>query len=92
LPETGIVFISLNPRIARWSQNESCREVNHRIEEFARETPRVKLLDVYALTIHQDGSPRTELFAPDKLHLNAEGYKLLAEQVRTVLPKPDKDQ
>jgi len=31
--------------------------------------------------------PRAELFASDKLHFNAAGYKLLANRVRPLLPK-----
>ncbi len=34
-----------------------------------------------------DGKPRPELFIKDKLHFNAEGYKLLAERVRADVEK-----
>jgi lysophospholipase L1-like esterase len=37
------------------------------------------------LTFGPDGKPRPELFAEDMLHLNADGYELLAERVRPFL-------
>ena len=37
------------------------------------------------MVLGADGQPRAELFVADKLHFNAEGYKLLAAQVRPYL-------
>jgi lysophospholipase L1-like esterase len=36
-----------------------------------------------------DGLPRPEIFGPDKLHMNAEGYKLWTEIVTPYLGAPD---
>jgi lysophospholipase L1-like esterase len=33
------------------------------------------------------GEPRPELFVGDRLHFNADGYRLLAERVRPILRK-----
>jgi lysophospholipase L1-like esterase len=38
------------------------------------------------MTLTPDGQAREELFVADKLHFNAEGYKLLAERLRPALP------
>jgi lysophospholipase L1-like esterase len=32
------------------------------------------------------GKSREELFLPDRLHFNEQGYKLLADRVRPLLP------
>ena len=41
----------------------------------------------YADRIVADGKPRVELFVKDRLHFNAEGYKILAARVRNYLTK-----
>ncbi len=85
LPRTEVVFISLCPSVARWSQAEQERALNRKVEEFARRTARVKYLETYDLSLGPDGRPRPDLFAPDELHLNRQGYRLLADRVRAFL-------
>jgi lysophospholipase L1-like esterase len=87
LPGTEIVFLSLSPSIARWNQADKEKAVNTMIEEYIRKTPRLKYIETYPMPLGADGQPRAELFVEDKLHFNAEGYKLLAEIVRPHLPK-----
>src|SRR5436190_11748470 len=87
LPETEIVFISLSPSIARWKQADKEKAVNAMVEEYVRKTPRLKYIETYSLPLGTDGQPRPELVVADKLHFNAEGYKLLAEIVPPHLPK-----
>jgi lysophospholipase L1-like esterase len=86
LPETDIVFIGLSPAPARWSEHDENKKLNALVEAYTKTTPRVKYVDTYDTTLTPDGQAREELFVKDKLHFNAEGYKLLAERVRPVLP------
>ncbi len=87
LPETEIVFVSLSPSPARWKQHEQEKEVNRLIGNFAKETPHLKYIEVYDLPLGADGQPRPELFVQDRLHFNADGYKLLAERLRPLFSK-----
>ena len=87
LPKTTIVFISLSPSIARWQQADKEKAVNAKIEGFIRKTPNTRFLDTWSIPLGSDGQPREDLFLPDKLHFNAEGYKLLVERVRPYLAK-----
>jgi GDSL-like lipase/acylhydrolase family protein len=87
LPQTEIAFISLSPSIARWKQCEKEKAVNAMVEEFVGKNPRLKYIETYPMVLGADGQPRPELFVGDKLHFNAEGYKLLVEHVRPYLPK-----
>ncbi|MEY2466902.1 MAG: hypothetical protein QOD03_1423, partial [Verrucomicrobiota bacterium] len=87
LPETEIVFIALSPSPARWKQHEQEKALNKLIEDFSKQAPRLKYCEVYDIVLDKDGKPRPELFVEDKLHFNAEGYKLLAERVRPFLQK-----
>jgi lysophospholipase L1-like esterase len=87
LPGTEIVFISLSPSIARWRQAEKERAVNSLVQDYSEHSVGVKFIDTWSIPLGADGQPRPELFMPDKLHFNAEGYKLLVERVRPFLPK-----
>ncbi len=88
LPKTEIFFISQNPSIARWNQHEQEAALNKMIKDFMKERPYLKYIEIADLPLDASGQPRPELFVEDKLHLNAAGYKLLAERVRPYLPKP----
>jgi lysophospholipase L1-like esterase len=82
LPEAEILFIGWNPTIARWNQVEKEKALNALVKEYVQRNKRLKYIDTYSLPLRADGKPRAELFMPDKLHFNADGYKLLAERVR----------
>jgi lysophospholipase L1-like esterase len=88
LPETEIVFIGLAPSVARWKQAEAEKTLNRLVAGFVNGKPSLRFVETYDTTLGADGKPRAELFIKDMLHFNAEGYKLLTERVRTVMPKP----
>jgi lysophospholipase L1-like esterase len=85
LPETDIVFISWSPTPARWRQADKEKKLNALVERWTREVPHLKYIDTYSMVLGSDGLPRNDLFGPDKLHFNAEGYRLLATRVRPYL-------
>ncbi len=87
LPKTEIVFISQNPTVARESQWSKENALNTMVAKLGKKDPLVKFLDVSDMVLGPDGKPRLELFVADKLHFNEEGYKLLAERVRPLMPK-----
>ncbi len=85
LPGTDIVFISLCPVGSRITEVPQTRELNSLVATFVKTASHVKYLEAYDLSLGADGAPRPELFVDDQLHFNEEGYKLLAERVRTFL-------
>lgn len=87
LPGTQIVFISSCPTPARWAERDATKALNTLVEQYTRGKPYLKYVETYNMTLRPDGQVRTELFAKDKLHFNAEGYKLLAGLVRPMLAK-----
>jgi lysophospholipase L1-like esterase len=88
LPETQIVFTSINSAPSRWHERDAVRAANALIADYCRRTPGVKYVETYDMVIGPDGELRPELFLPDRLHFNAEGYKVLADRVRPHLPDP----
>jgi hypothetical protein len=87
LPKTEIVFISWSPTVSRWRGVEKERALNRLVAEYCLATPLLKYIETSDLTLDGQGQPRADLLRADKLHLNAEGYQLLAERVRAQLPK-----
>ena len=85
LPDAKIVFLSLSPSIARWSQHEKEKAVNALVEKFVAGKPFLQYLETYDVPLRADGTPNVDLFIGDKLHFNASGYKLFAERVRSLL-------
>ena len=85
LPDAEIVYIAVSPAPARWGESDKYRALNKKIRKLALGMPRVSYVDAYDISLDPDGQARHELFLADKLHFNAEGYKLLADRVRPYL-------
>lgn len=87
LPKTEVVFISLCPSPSRWTEASQYKTLDQLVERFASQTPGVKYIETYSMSLGSDGKPRPELFQSDRLHLNDVGYKILADLVRPYLSK-----
>ena len=83
LADTEIVFIGWSATPARWPAARRERELNGLVADFAQTHPGVVYLDTTDITLDARGQPRPEVFVEDQLHFNAEGYRLLAEKVRS---------
>ena len=88
LPDAEIAYISSAGNPARWAQVENVKALNAMIAAFIKDQPHMKFIDVFPRMLGEDGLPRPEIFVADKLHMNAEGYKLWTEIVRPFLPAP----
>lgn len=86
LPDESIDYISMAGNPARWPQVEKVKTANGLIRQYCQETTGLKYIDVFSPMLGTDGLPRPEIFGPDKLHMNAEGYKLWTEIIRPYLP------
>lgn len=85
LPKTRIVFISISPSPSNWEKREGFKAVNSLIEDYTRRKPHLTYLETFDMVLGSDGRPRPELYAPDRLHLSPEGYRLLVDRVRPLL-------
>jgi lysophospholipase L1-like esterase len=75
LPDTWIVYISVNPSKARWNQLDATQELNRRVAESVQGKPRLAFIDTHSKLLGPDGKYRDDLLR-DGLHLNAKGYEL----------------
>ena len=78
LPDTRVVYISINPSVARWKQEAKILEANHLIQSFieaaASKPLKLTYLDSHARLLNAEGKPQPEILRADGLHLNARGY------------------
>jgi len=86
LPDVPILFISIKPSPARWSLVDKVRSANRLVEAYARRGRNLVYIDVFTPLVDADGQPRADLFAEDKLHLNAKGYARWREIIKPHLP------
>ena len=86
LPDTRIVYLSINPSVARWKQESETLETNHLIEEWIFEnnskTEKLDFINSHSPLLTADGQPQPSLLRADGLHLNAAGYKVWASIVK----------
>jgi len=74
LPGTKVLYLSIKPSLARWSNWAAMREANRLVREYCRTHDDVEYIDVAKPLLGPDGTPDPSLFRDDGLHLNAEGY------------------
>ncbi len=89
LPKARIIVLSVKVCESRWRLRDKVLRVNAMIEKLAHRDPRITYLDVATPLLNADGRPRNELFLKDKLHLNAEGYRIWSSIVRPHISSPD---
>jgi lysophospholipase L1-like esterase len=78
LPDTRIAYISINPSVSRWSEEDRVLEANRLIADYVYELSskgaKLSFLDSHARLLSPEGKPRPEFLRTDGLHLNADGY------------------
>ena len=87
LPKTQIGFLEITSSPSRWAQREKVIEANRQIRAFCEGAPGVKFIAVREKFLGTNAEPRGELFEADRLHPNADGYKILSDAIRPFLPK-----
>lgn len=86
-PDALIYIMSIKRtemRDALWS---AIQETNRRLADYASKQKNVRFVDATTPMINADQSVRTELYRPDRLHLNEAGYRVFAEIVRQALAR-----
>ena len=87
LPDVRIAFMASGPSIKRWAQADKQRKLNQLVKDYIEKGANMDYIDAFDVFLGQDGQPRSELFAADKLHNSPEGYKIRVSLVKPYLEK-----
>jgi lysophospholipase L1-like esterase len=87
LPDTRIVFVSVNRAPEKRDRWDIVDDINRQIQKYAEKNPRVQFVDVNPALANADGSPRIELFMNDRLHLRPPAYEEFAKILKPVLER-----
>ena len=71
-----IAYISMKPSPSREKYLETMQKGNALIKAFMEQQKRSSYIDVYSSMLDANGKILTHIFLSDKLHMNAEGYKI----------------
>jgi lysophospholipase L1-like esterase len=83
LPATRISYISIKPSPLRAELLPKVRETNRLLAEYVGTLANASYIDVFTPMLDASGAPRTDLFGPDRLHMNATGYALWRKVITT---------
>lgn len=83
-PEAHIYYIGMIESPRKRPVLNDLRLFNTRVRELAERSDRITYIDVNHALAGEDGLPSPDYFV-DGLHLNADGYRILARQVRDAL-------
>jgi len=95
-PDAPIFIIEVTPTLAREQVWDKTRQINAALREVALSTPNTWFITTAERYLNPDGSIKGQYFVEDKLHLNADGYKVWASiikaQLETYLPEAESAQ
>jgi lysophospholipase L1-like esterase len=84
LPHSRLAYIEMTTSPSRWEQRDRVVYANRMIRDTCGRMG-AQFIPVRERLFDKTHKPRPELFIADQLHLNADGYKILAHAVRPFL-------
>jgi lysophospholipase L1-like esterase len=87
LPDSHIVFMSINRAPEKQERWDVVDAVNHEIEMYAARGTQLQYVDVNPVLFNHDGTPRLELFLSDRLHFRPQAYEEFAPILKPVLSR-----
>ena len=87
LPDTRVVFVSINRAPSKEDRWDVVDEVNRQIKMYASSHPRIEFVDVNPVLFDANGKPRFDLYMGDELHLRPPAYEGFAKILKPVLTR-----
>ena len=85
LPDTKVVIFSIKPSPSRIKHFDRQKELNKRLEKWAKWTKNVYFIDIFPEMLNKEGKPNAQLFKSDMLHMKPEGYVIWTKEVQKML-------
>jgi lysophospholipase L1-like esterase len=87
LPETRVVFVSVNRAPSKEDRWDVVDDVNRQIKMYAASHPHVEYVDVNPVLFDATGKPRFDFYMGDELHLRPPAYEGFAKILKPVLTR-----
>lgn len=84
-PEVPVFWIATTPCMQRWHVWPEIEKASHLIEEVCQRHENTYFIRTDHAFLNASRLPREELFQPDKLHLNEQGYAVWADIIKKAL-------
>ena len=85
IPEAEIHFLSIKPSPARIRNWKEMQRSNRMLNELSGQYEKVHFIDISRSFLNEDESLKNDVFEADRLHLNKEGYEMLANVLRLTI-------
>jgi hypothetical protein len=87
LPGARLDYISIGVSPSRWHELQEVKEANRLIQDYIRPDARLGFIDVVPAMLGPDGLPKPDIYVSDRLHMNANGYRIWRSIVAPYLDK-----
>jgi hypothetical protein len=87
VPNASFIYVSVIRAPEKRDRWDVVDEVNQQMRKYTASNPRMQFVDVNPALANADGSPRTELFMNDQLHLRPPAYEAFAKILKPVLER-----
>jgi hypothetical protein len=91
-PDTPVFWIAITPTGLRWKAWPQIEKANLLIQEACKKEGHLYFISTRKEFLDSSGLPREELFRPDRLHLNEEGYRVWTVIIKKELDRVIGDQ
>ena len=81
-PNTTIILISAKPSISRWKLRGKYKRLNKKFEKLALANKHLSYVNVWDIMLN-GRKVRDDIFVEDGLHMNAKGYELWYQRIKT---------
>lgn len=82
-----VFLIAITPTQSRWKAWPEIKKANAAMQAVCEAQDNVHFIATEQQFLKEDGTPKTELFRDDQLHLNRDGYKLWTRIIRPAIEK-----
>ena len=86
-PDTPVFWIEITPTPLRWKAWPQIEKANMLIQKGCKKEKNTYFISTKDFFLNSSGLPKEELFRPDRLHLNDEGYAVWSGVIKKELEK-----
>lgn len=84
-PNVPVAYVSIKPSPSRIHLFSKMQAANKAIESYLKKQKQTAFINVFDAMLSADGSPMTDIFLNDNLHMNAKGYSIWQKIIKPYL-------